>query len=245
MIDNIIKSRHTTRLMADEINNDDVDTILTSARLAPSKNRIYGYKIFALTNSEQGSGLKKRLCEHVTKYEEQGKGTIYLLQTLAPLVLIYMLDPAPEHQMVGINEHVGTEVYEQTKDQVKNDKDRYVMVKNSLRDAMISATYAQLTAEGLGLGTAFVACGLEDLIWDNEFAKFFGKSFGDDFRSRFVEPAVILCIGPKHPKITELYANGAEAYTETYLHGFTDLTRSGREKSFVINDKQKNIIDIV
>lgn len=245
MIENIIKARHTTRLMSDDITDEQVETILTCARLAPSKNRIYGYKIFALTNSDQGRALKQRLCEHVTKYEEPGKGTIYLLQTLAPLVLIYMLDPAPEHQMLNIRESQGTEIYNQTREQVENDKDRYVMVKNALRDAIISAAYAQLTAEGLGLGTAYVACGLEDLIWDKEFEKFFAESFGNDFRSKFVEPAVILCIGPKHPKIVDLYSKDAPASTEPYLNGFTDFTRSGRERSFVINDKQKNIIDLI
>lgn len=244
MIENIIKNRHTTRLMTDDITEEQVETILTSARLAPSKNRIYGYKVFALTNSQQGRKLKQRLCDHVTKYEEE-KGMVYLMQSLAPLVLIYMLDPAPEHQMLAINETTGKEIYNQTEDLVSNQKDRYVMIKNSLRDAMISASYAQLTAEGLGLGTAFVACGLEFLVWDDEFEKFFNKSFGENFRDRFIEAAVIVCIGPKHPKILDLYDNDTIPYTETYLDGFTDFTRAGREKSFVVNDKQKSMIELI
>lgn len=245
MIHDIIKQRHTTRLMTDSIEDDHVEKILASARLAPSKNKIHGYKIFAFTNSEQGKHIKQQLCDNITKYEDPEKGMIYLMQTQAPLVLLYMLDPAPEHQMLGLNESTGKEIYTEEEAKVTDQRDRYIMIKNSLRDAMISATYAQLTAEGLGLGTAFVACGLEYIIWDGEFEKFFTKAFGENFRSRHIEPAVIVCIGPKDPKILDLYANDISKCSEPYLDGTTDFVRSGREKSFTLSDKQKAMIEVI
>jgi len=245
MIHKIIQKRHTTRLMTDSIEDDHVEKILTSAKLAPSKNKIHGYKIFALTNSVAGKKIKQRLCDNITKYKEQDDSITYLLQTLAPLVLIYILDPSPEHQMLGITERTGKEIYSEEEAKITDQRDRYIMIKNSLRDAMISATYAQLTAEGLGLGTAFVACGLEDIIWDSEFEEFFNAAFGENYRSKYIEPAVILCIGPKDSKITDLYKNNAEKYSEPYLDGVTCLIRSDRERSFVLSDRQKNMIDLI
>jgi nitroreductase len=245
MIHDIIKNRHTTRLMTDSIEDSHVEKILASAKMAPSKNKIHGYKIFALTNSERGKRIKKQLCNQITKYKEQDGSTTYLLQTLAPLVLIYMLDPSPEHQMLGITERTGKEIYSEEEAKITDQRDRYIMIKNSLRDAMISATYAQLTAEGLGLGTAFVACGLEDIIWDREFEDFFNATFGENYRSKSIEPAVIVCIGPKDPKIVELYENNAEKYSEPYLDGQTCFIRSDRERSFTLSDRQKNMIDLI
>ena len=43
-VNDIIKQRHTTRLMAGPVKPEDIETIFDSARRAPSKNKIYGYK---------------------------------------------------------------------------------------------------------------------------------------------------------------------------------------------------------
>ena len=48
----LIKNRHTTRLMTDAIKPEDVQTIMESARRAPSKNKIYGYKVIALSKAK-------------------------------------------------------------------------------------------------------------------------------------------------------------------------------------------------
>lgn len=244
-VSSLIEKRHTTRLMTDSIDQEHVEKILNSARLAPSKNKIHGYKIFAFTNSDTGKNIKQQLCDNITKYKDAETGMIYLMQTRAPLVLLYILDPSPEHQMLGISEKTGKEIYTEDQAKITDQQDRYMMIKNSLRDAIISATYAQLTAEGLGLGTAYVACGLEDIMWAKEFEDFFTKAFGKNFRSRNIEPAVILCIGPKDPKIVDLYANNISNYSEPYLDGVTDFVRSGREKSFTLSDRQKAMIEII
>lgn len=235
----LIKNRHTTRLMTEEIKPEDVKTIMESARRAPSKNKIYGYKVIALTNSEQGKKLKQVLCDDITLYEEDDNRIIYLKQTLAPLVLVYVANPAPEHQMVNVKEEHGEEVFDSCYSDVNGEADRYAMIKSSVRDAMISATYAQLTAEDLGYGTAFVACGLESIMSNRQFHELWVKEFGSDYKQHPVESVVLMCIGPKHEKITDLYSGKTTERKESYLNGETHYRRAGREESFFVNKKQE------
>lgn len=241
-VNNLIKARHTTRLMTDSIKEEDVQTILDSARRAPSKNKIYGYKIFSLTESATGKRLKSELCDNITTCEDDKGTEIYLLQTKAPLVLLYVTNPAPEHQMVDVVESKGTEVYDKVYSEVKSQVSRNVMVKGAVRDAMISATYAQLTAEDLGYGTAFVACGMEDVLSNKQFARLLSKEFGDDFLSQPIEAVVAVCIGPKDQKILDIYSGKQVPVEEEYLDGETHFKRSGREESFFINQKQETMI---
>ena len=242
IVNKLIKERHTTRLMTEEINEDDVQTILDSARRAPSKNKIYGYKVFALTDSTSGKRLKSELCDNITTCEDENNRDIYLLQTKAPLVLLYVTNPAPEHQMVDLKENDGTEVYDKVYSEVKSQVSKYVMVKGAVRDAMISATYAQLTAEDLGYGTAFVACGMEDVLSNKQFVRLLAKEFGDDFAEQPIEAVVAICIGPKDKKIVDIYAGKDETIKEGYLDGETHFKRGGREESFFINQKQETMI---
>lgn len=237
----IIKNRHTTRLMKDEIKPEDVTTIMESARRAPSKNKIYGYKVIALTNSEKGKKLKQVLCDDITLYKEDDGRIIYLKQTLAPLVLVFIANPAPEHQMVGVVEEHGEEVFDSCYSDVAGSADRYAMIKSSVRDAMISATYAQLTAEDLGYGTAFVACGLESIMVNKHFHEVWASTFGDDYKTQPIESVVLMCIGPKHEKITDLYSGKTSERKEAYLDGETHYSRSGREESFFVNKKQEKL----
>ena len=241
-INKLIKARHTTRLMTNSISEEDVNTILDSARRAPSKNKIYGYKVFALTESDSGKQLKSELCDNITSCDGDKGQQVYLLQTKAPLVLLYVTNPAPEHQMVDIKENDGTEVYDKVYSEVKSEADRYVMVKASVRDSMISATYAQLTAEDLGYGTAFVACGMEDLLTNKRFAKLLAKEFGADFSSQPIEAIVAVCIGPKEQKILDIFSGKDTSIEEKYLDGETHYKRGGREESFFINQKQETMI---
>jgi nitroreductase len=241
-VNKLIKERHTTRLMKSSFDESDIQTILDSARRAPSKNKIYGYKVFALTESETGKQLKAELCDNITTCEGDGGQNIYLLQTKAPLVLLYITNPAPEHQMVDIKENTGAEVYDSVYSEVKSEISRYVMVKGAVRDAMISATYAQLTAEDLGYGTAFVACGMEDLLFNDRFISLLTKEFGADFKSKPIEAIVAVCIGPKEQKILDIYAGVDNVTQEEYLDGATHYKRTGREESFFINQKQQTMI---
>lgn len=242
VVNNLINSRYTTRLMTDSIKEEDVQTILDSARRAPSKNKIYGYKVFALTESATGKRLKSELCDNITTCEDDNGQDIYLLQTKAPLVLLYVTNPAPEHQMVDVVENNGTEVYDKVYSEVKSNVSKYVMVKGAVRDAMISATYAQLTAEDLGYGTAFVACGMEDVLSNKQFVRLLAKEFGDDFASQPIEAVVAVCIGPKDQRILDIYAGKDVPVEEEYLDGETHFKRSGREESFFINQKQQTMI---
>lgn len=241
IINKLINSRHTTRLMKDSMNQIDIETILDSARRAPSKNKIYGYKVIVLTNSEKGKKLKQVLCEDITLYKEDDGRIVYLKQTLAPLVLLYIANPAPEHQMVNVKEEHGEEVFDNCYSDVNGEADRYAMIKSSVRDAMISATYAQLTAEELGYGTAFVACGIENVMSNQQFHELWVNEFGSDYRQQPIESVVLMCIGPKHEKITNLYSGTDTERKEPYLNGETHYRRAGREESFFVNKKQESM----
>lgn len=236
-INSIINKRHTTRLMSGSVSENDVATILDSARRAPSKNKIYGYKIFALGETDQAKEFKKELCDKITLYKDNEE-TIYLMQTLAPLVLVYMANPAPEHQMLSIDEQAGTEIFDRSYSEVAGKADRYAMIKSSVRDAMISASYAQLTAEELGYGTAFVACGLEDLMSNKKFQDL----IKEELDGEYIEPVVIVCIGPKDQKIKDIFAGDDDNVEEPYKDGVTHYRRSGREESFFVNSKQRSMI---
>jgi nitroreductase len=242
IVNKLIKARHTTRLMTEDINDEDVQTILDSARRAPSKNKIYGYKVFALTNSPAGKRLKSELCDNITTCEDENNKDIYLLQTKAPLVLLYVTNPAPEHQMVDLVENKGTEVYDKVYSEVKSQISKNVMVKGAVRDAMISATYAQLTAEDLGYGTAFVACGMEDVLSNKQFIRLLAKEFGDDYSEQPIEAVVAVCIGPKDQQILDIYSGKEVSVKQEYLDGETHFKRGGREESFFINQKQETMI---
>ena len=239
-VNQIIKNRHTTRLMTEQVSEGDLQTILDSARRAPSKNRIYGYKILSLTDSARSIELKQELCDKITLYKDDNE-TVYLKQTLAPLVLVYMATPAPEHQMVGLKNGEDLEVYNKDYNEVNNQIDLRVMAKNSIRDAMISATYAQLTAEDLGYGTAYVACGAEDLMSNKKFIELFKERL-PEYDINTIEPVVILCIGKKHQTVIDLYSDKNVPAEEQYLDGVTHYKRSGREASFVVNNKQRSMI---
>jgi nitroreductase len=228
--------------MTEDINDEDVQTILDSARRAPSKNKIYGYKVFALTNSPAGKRLKSELCDNITTCEDENNKDIYLLQTKAPLVLLYVTNPAPEHQMVDLVENKGTEVYDKVYSEVKSQISKNVMVKGAVRDAMISATYAQLTAEDLGYGTAFVACGMEDVLSNKQFIRLLAKEFGDDYSEQPIEAVVAVCIGPKDQQILDIYSGKEVSVKQEYLDGETHFKRGGREESFFINQKQETMI---
>lgn len=242
IVNKLINERHTTRLMTGDIKEEDIQIILDSARRAPSKNKIYGYKVFALTDSSSGKRLKSELCDNITTCEDENGRDIYLLQTKAPLVLLYVTNPAPEHQMVDVIENDGTEVYDKVYSEVKSNVSKYVMVKGAVRDAMISATYAQLTAEDLGYGTAFVACGMEDVLSNKQFMRMLSKEFGDDFASQPIEAVVAVCIGPKDQKIIDIYSGKDVSKVEEYLDGETHFKRGGREESFFVNQKQETMI---
>lgn len=241
VVSTLVAKRHTTRLMTGSVKPEDQRMILETARRAPSKNKIYGYKVFVLGETDQAKELKQELCDHITLYKEEDGRVIYLMQTLAPLVLIYIANPAPEHQMVQVQEKVGDEVFDCAYSEVKGSADKYAMIKSSVRDAMISATYAQLVAEDLGYGTAFVACGLEDIMQNSKFAEVFAKEFGSDYRTQPIEPVVIMCIGPKDDHVKKLYNGETYEWKRDYLNGETHFKRTGREESFFVNKKQETM----
>jgi nitroreductase len=135
----LVEKRKTPRLVeTDDISEENIQKILDIAKLAPSLDQNYGYKIHALTNSTAGIEKKEALLKYYRCMN--GDGT-------HPQVT----DPFSDREMIQPILSGLSLVFVVT-------PKRAVTMKTSdmatliccIRDAMISATYAMMAAESLG-----------------------------------------------------------------------------------------------
>jgi nitroreductase len=135
----LLKNRRTARLVDTEnISIDHYDKIIDAALTAPSIDRRYPYKIYALTNSPAGIEKKELLVEHFRcGYDRPGddwEGKEINQALLSGLTLLYSswvtptLDPDPQEGKTRLNH---------------------------IKDTMVSASFAMIAAESLGLTTGF------------------------------------------------------------------------------------------
>lgn len=144
-IHDLMKSRYTVRTFKpQDLKKGHLDQILGAGLLAPSKNKIFPYRIIVLTNSRKGKRLKRELwskhtiCYHCSEAGDKIEQRINSILT-APVNLVFFLDPKPE-------------AIEKEEDLSKI---RNRLIFRAARDAMISAAAMMLQAEQLGYGTAF------------------------------------------------------------------------------------------
>jgi nitroreductase len=134
----LFRQRRTVRYASStDISEDHRNKILEAAKLAPSFDKLYPYKIYALTNTEQGKLKKEALLEYFrcgTDRPFSGwKGKEILQPILSGLVLAYTWQEAISRTPDPLAPGPGY----------------------GIQDAMISATMAMMAAESLGLKTAF------------------------------------------------------------------------------------------
>jgi len=141
----LMKSRYTVRTFKDQnLEKGHLDQILKAGLLAPSKNKLFPYKIIVLTNSKEGKSLKQKLwsqytiCYHCSETGEKIEQRINSIIT-APVSIMFFLDIKPEGH--------------EKKEELFKIRNRLVF--RATRGAMISATAMMLQAEQLGYGTAF------------------------------------------------------------------------------------------
>ena len=141
----LMQNRYTVRTFRSQnLKKGDLDKILNVGILAPSKNKLFPYRIVVLTNSWKGKKLKRKLwsqytlCYHCNEKGEKLEQRINSVLT-APINIIFFLDLKPE-------DHEKSENPDEIKD---------ILIFRATRDAMISATAMMLQAEQLGYGTAF------------------------------------------------------------------------------------------
>ena len=135
----LLKNRRTARLVdTGNISIDHYDKIIDAALTAPSIDSRYPYKIYALTNSAAGIEKKELLVEHFRcGYDRPGddwEGKEINQALLSGLTLMYTswetptLDPDPQEGKIRLNH---------------------------IKDTMVSASFAMIAAESLGLSTGF------------------------------------------------------------------------------------------
>ena len=135
----LLKNRRTARLVdTGNISIDYYDKIIDAALTAPSIDSRYPYKIYALTNSAAGIEKKELLIEYFRcGYDRPGddwEGKEINQALLSGLTLMYTswetptLDPDPQEGKIRLNH---------------------------IKDTMVSASFAMIAAESLGLSTGF------------------------------------------------------------------------------------------
>ena len=144
-IHDLMTSRYTVRTFkSQDLKEEHLDQILGAGLLAPSKNKLFPYRIIVLTNSRKGKRLKQKLwskytiCYHCSETGDKIEQRINSILT-APVNIVFFLDIKPE-------------AFEKEEDLSKI---RNRLIFRAARDAMISATAMMLQAEQLGYGTAF------------------------------------------------------------------------------------------
>ena len=141
----LFANRRTTRLVSStDIPQADIDKIMSAMEFAPSFNKDFAYKVYALTNSPEGILKKEQLVEYarcgVDKPGDPWELKEINLSILGGLLLVFTYKA--QRYQVGISDPFKTNA-------------------SSAVDATICATMSMLAAESLGYSTAFSIS-----IWD-------------------------------------------------------------------------------
>lgn len=153
-IQNLIKNRYSARNFLDtKIEQDKIDYILDCAINAPSKQSLYPYTINVLGTGKQSTEFKEFLfwedtwCapsgERADKEFEGGDNKRFNGQYRAPLLLLWT------HKTLNSKQHQKTNYWDQY---------NLAAEENNLLDMTVSASFAMLAAEEMGLKTSFCKC---------------------------------------------------------------------------------------
>ena len=153
MLQNLINNRYSARTFLDKpIEQEKIDYILNCAINAPSKQSLYPYKIYALTDTKEAQQFKEWLywedtwCVNGAKAEEKDRHSNdkrFNGQYNAPLLLLFANRNPDEEKFKDEDFWKLYIPYSQQQDLV---------------DLTISASFALLAAEEQGLRTCFGAC---------------------------------------------------------------------------------------
>jgi nitroreductase len=144
---NLLQNRRTSRLVdTSDIDIEDITKILEAIKYAPSFDKVYPYKIVALTNSPEAITVKENLIKYyrcakpngTTPSVDSSFDDLEMVQPiLSGLTLVFVATPKPSSTM---------------KEGIIN------LQMIAVKDATIAATLAMLTGESLGLKTGMFGC---------------------------------------------------------------------------------------
>lgn len=185
MILEILKNRNTVRdFLADELPIDDLNNILRSIMITPSKNCIYPYRVVALTQTDIGKQMKQHLYRYgtitewqlekdnpISKYyidnvQTQNIKYVQLLrQLLAPVVLCFIGSFYEDVDINNFSNTVDNRDYFASRDKLKlsaSGLETLMLESNAepiirvTRDISLAANNCLLVAEEMGYDTSFV-----------------------------------------------------------------------------------------
>lgn len=157
----LMQNRHTPRMVdSGAIPDIDVQKIYSAVKTAPSFDRVFPYKIFFLTNSEEGIAKKEQIIEYFRCGEDQVGDTWEnkeIAQTLlSGLVIAYVVD----NNKLSLTADYGPP------DTVHR---RMSIGRHALRDITVSGTYAMLAARSLGYHTGMFGASKNNIDAANVF----------------------------------------------------------------------------
>ena len=139
MLKELLKHRFTAKWWDNTpVEQEKIDAVLEAVYLSPSKQGMYRYQVFVITDSAEGKEFKQWLYEHNTWCFEgarlkSGDGDRrFNGQVLAPVLFLFMSNKETNNELEDLN------------------------LRNHT-DAVIAATVAMCAAQELGLATGFNA----------------------------------------------------------------------------------------
>jgi hypothetical protein len=148
----ILQNRRTARLVSqDDIPPEDIQKIINAGKFAPSADKRYNYKVYALSNSDEGKSKKLELIKYFrcgkTLPNDPYDDKELIQPILSGLTLLYTVTLPGNNTLSG----------------------------SAGRDAMINASFSMIAAELLGYKTAFLG-----IISDRVAARKILNFEGDD-----------------------------------------------------------------
>jgi len=154
----IFNNRKTYRAFKpDALPSEHVNSIVSAGCSAPTKQRMYPYRIIALTQSENSMVVKNRLFYESFINESRNK---HLLTAKAPLLLIWVGIYLPDNGDLNLpsNKSNMREIAKSWDFQTATEETLSIIKARADKDAAISASFSMIQAEALGYSTAFNDC---------------------------------------------------------------------------------------
>lgn len=154
----LFTTRKTQRAFkATAIPSDHVDAIVSAGCSAPTKQRIYPYRMIALTQSDTSINIKNRLFYEAFVNTQTKK---HLLTARAPLLLIWVGIYLPDNSDLHFpsNRTDMRTIAKSWNFRTLNAHTLGVIKNRAETDVAISSSFSMVQAESLGYRTAFTDC---------------------------------------------------------------------------------------
>jgi nitroreductase len=162
----LFNERKTQRaFLASAVSDDHVTAIVAAGCSAPTKQRIYPYRIIALTQSDRAKEIKQRLFLESFVNQQVNK---HLLTAQAPLLAFWVGRYLPDNGDMGLStndENMRSKALAWDPGKASADSLSWIRARAD-KDCAISAAFSMIQAEALGYSTAFNDCYDKEKAWE-------------------------------------------------------------------------------